>query len=190
MIKSVVFDCYGVLVVDSWIPFKRAHFGDDPELLGAAQDLNTRLDRGLISFPEFVSGVAELAALSPEHTYTQLRQNPQNVELFDYIRQSLHGKYSIGLLSNAGENYLDTLFTSEQNALFDAVVLSCDIGYVKPDSRAYQAIVSKLGIEPHEAVFIDDQPRYVEAANAFGMSAIRYEYVDQAIAEIDQHLQT
>ncbi len=184
MIKSVIFDCYGVLVVDSWIPFKQTYFSDDPDKLQAAQDLNTQLDRGFVSFPDFVKGAADLASLSVAETYTQLRQNPQNLELFQFITENLYGKYSIGLLSNAGENYLDTLFTPEQNALFDEIVLSCDIGAVKPDPKTYEVITTKLDVAPHEAIFVDDQQRYVQGAQDFGMRAVQYRTLQQTITDL------
>lgn len=188
MIKSVIFDCFGVLVQDSWLPFKQQYFSDDEELMKAATAVNIDLDSGNISFDEFVDTVAKLAGVDSVFARRQLETNPRNEQLFDYIADNLAGSFAIGLLSNAGENWLDSLFTPKQNQLFNEVVLSCDIGHVKPSRQAYAAITKKLGVEPHEAVFIDDQPKYIIGASEFGLHTVQYKSNTQAIAELEHLL--
>jgi 2-haloacid dehalogenase len=44
----------------------------------------------------------------------------------------------------------------------------------KPDRRIFEHLVAKFGIEPADALFIDDSPANVEAASAFGFCAAQF----------------
>ena len=184
MLKAIIFDCFGVLTSDGWLPFAEKHFGQDAELKKQAHDLNKQVDSGFLSYDEFVEQIAELAHIPVTEAYADIENNIANEQLFAYIR-TLKDHYKIGMLSNAGANWLDELFSPEQATLFDAVVLSFEIGTVKPDPRMYRAICSKLGVAPEEAVFIDDIERYATGAKDIGMHAICYKNVDQVIAELE-----
>lgn len=58
---------------------------------------------------------------------------------------------------------------------FDDVVISGDIGTVKPNNKAYEFVLKKLelqGFKKEDCVFIDDQKENVDAANGLGITAI------------------
>ncbi len=53
----------------------------------------------------------------------------------------------------------------------DAVILSFEVGVAKPDPGIYLAALEALGgVEPAEAVFVDDQARYCDGARALGIA--------------------
>jgi putative hydrolase of the HAD superfamily len=54
---------------------------------------------------------------------------------------------------------------------FDEVTFSYELGVVKPHAAIYQSAVRGLGIEPDEALFLDDRPANVEGARAMGLRA-------------------
>ena len=56
--------------------------------------------------------------------------------------------------------------------LFDAVVDSCHAGVRKPDPRIYQLALDAVDAAPEAAVFLDDHPANVAAAEALGMRGI------------------
>ena len=58
----------------------------------------------------------------------------------------------------------------------------------KPDPRIYRLTCDRLGVRPEQAVFLDDQPDFVEGALETGMRAILFEDNDQAIAELEAAL--
>lgn len=174
MIKAVIFDCFGVLTTDGWLPFKEKHFGHDPALLQQAVDLNKRSSAGFLAYNDFLQEIAELAHMSASQVRYEIENNVANEKLFNYIATDLKPHYAVGLLSNASANWLDELFTPQQVALFDAIALSYDIGVVKPDTKAYHIIAQQLGVDPSQAVFIDDQERYCDAARQAGMQAVHY----------------
>lgn len=110
-----------------------------------------------------------------------------NEELFEFIK-TLATNYKIGMLSNVNSNMLDDSFTPEQMALFDEVVLSYQLGTVKPDPLMYQTIANKLGVLPEECVFVDDLEHYASAAGNLGMQYIHFTDTKQAIAELEEIL--
>ena len=188
MIKAIIFDCFGVLTTDGWLPFKRRHFGDSPELHRRATDLNRQVDSGNIGYADFITGVAKLAGVSLVDAKRSIEDNVANKPLFGLIK-SLKPQYKIGFLSNAGSNWVSELFSPEQASMFDAISVSSETGFVKPDRQAYLEIAEKLGVEAGECVFVDDQPRYCEAAKDAGMKAIEYRDFEQFKAELEAALQ-
>ena len=52
-------------------------------------------------------------------------------------------------------------------------MFSCSVGVAKPDPRIYRIAAERLGVEPGECLFVDDQPPFVEGARAAGMDAVR-----------------
>jgi putative hydrolase of the HAD superfamily len=59
-------------------------------------------------------------------------------------------------------------------ALFDAVVISGEIGMRKPESRIFQHTVELLGVQPGECVFVDDIAANITAAEALCMTGIHH----------------
>ncbi len=106
-------------------------------------------------------------------------------QLVDYIR-SLRRSYKSGLLSNAFGDLRTSLTSIWKIAdAFDDLLISAEVGLVKPDPAIYRLALQRLEAQPHEAVFIDDMPANVEGANRVGMHAIRFVNPDQTRAELE-----
>lgn len=73
-------------------------------------------------------------------------------------------------------------------ALFDFVIESSIVGFRKPDPRIYQLACEKMGIEPSEAVFLDDLGINLKPAKAMGMQTIKVSSAQQALAELSEIL--
>jgi putative hydrolase of the HAD superfamily len=179
MIRAVIFDCFGVLTYDGWLPFKKKHFGEGTDKATEASDLARQVNAGLLDYSAFTRRIADMAGISHEATQRAIHDNVPNEELFSYIRDRLKPQYQIGLLSNTGRDMLGTIFSDEEIGLFNAVALSYDTGFIKPDRRAYETIAERLGVPAEECVFIDDQERYCSAARDVGMQAVWYRDFDQ-----------
>lgn len=185
MIQAVVFDCFGVLTTDGWIAFRDKFLAHDPDLLERGIASNRRVDAGLISYEDFITDISSLAGKTREETLAVIEGRATNEKLYEYIRDSLKGRYKIGMLSNAGANWLDELFEPWQVALFDETVFSYEIGAIKPDRLMYETMVAKLGLAPEECVFIDDQERYVHGAITVGMQGILFDDTASTVARLE-----
>lgn len=68
---------------------------------------------------------------------------------------------------------------------FDVVIESSKVGLRKPDPRIYRMACERLGVEPHEAIFLDDFGVNLKAARALGMATIKVDASDSAIGELE-----
>lgn len=189
MITAVIFDCFGVLVSEGWLPFKHKYFGDDSDKFEQATNMQKRADAGLTDHTGFVEGVAKLAGISPSEAHTQIDKVVTDQSLLEYIA-TLKPNYKIGFISNASQSWMGEFFTSEQRSLFDSVDISSETGFLKPDPRAYEHIADALGVPLGQCVLIDDQQSYCEGARSVGMQAITYKGLDNLKHDLSVILDT
>lgn len=110
-----------------------------------------------------------------------------NTALLDLLR-SLRPQRKVGLISNAWSG-LRALITREKYAdIFDDMIISAEVGVVKPDPRIYRLALEKLRVQPEESVFVDDVLVNVEGARSVGMSAIQFTQPGLALDELKQLL--
>lgn len=81
----------------------------------------------------------------------------------------------IGVLTNGSrEQQIDKLETTGLMPLVDVVCVSEEIGFAKPDPRAFVALVTRLGMSPSETAFLGDRSDMdVAGARAAGLAAAR-----------------
>jgi len=190
MIKAIVFDCFGVLAEDGWLPFKRQYIGEDGALADAVADLGKQNEYGLLSNHEYFHAVAELIGVEEQLFRSAVGKRVPNEPLFDFISTELKPNYKIGLLSNANFDVLHNLFNEQQAAVLDASVLSYETQLVKPDPKMFALIAQKLQVELDECLFIDDVERYALDAEALGMQSVVYKNLEQALQDIKIKLST
>ncbi len=70
-------------------------------------------------------------------------------------------------------------------ALFDHVIESSRVGIRKPDPRFYELACEIAGVEADEVVFLDDLGVNLKPARAMGMTTIKVDKPDQAIADLE-----
>jgi putative hydrolase of the HAD superfamily len=103
-----------------------------------------------------------------------VRQIPQ---LYPDTRETLADLrdrgYRMGLVSNCFGNEAHWPAEFELDCCFDAMVLSCKVGMVKPEPGIYRLAAERLGVSPKECAFVDDVPSYVAGAMAAGMAGVR-----------------
>ena len=107
--------------------------------------------------------------------------------LLDFLR-SLRPDYRTGLISNAWSGLRQYILDHKFEDAFDVMIISAEVGTVKPDARIYQMALDQLGVSPNEAVFVDDFIENVKGAQAVGMSAIHFKDSESALAELKTRL--
>jgi putative hydrolase of the HAD superfamily len=101
----------------------------------------------------------------------------------------LRESYKTAILSNAGSD-ARRIFTEvyEFHKIVDEMIISAEERVAKPDQRIYEIAAGRLEIEPQEAVFVDDFPENIAAAQDFGMHAVLFQNNEQVIAEVNRIL--
>lgn len=184
MIRAIIFDLYGVLGLNGWQDFKQQHFEGRWDLWEPLRVLGQKVDAGEATDEEFAAAIAVATGETAATVRYQFEHTQPNIVLLDFIKNELHGKYKIGLLSNASSDVLPGIFTREQQDLFDARVMSVFIGLAKPDPIMFTHICEKLGVEPAECIMVDDQQRHLDIAARLGMQTILYTTAEQAEQDV------
>ena len=91
------------------------------------------------------------------------------------LLKKLNRRYRLGLLSNypCGRSVRYSLTKVGLTEIFETVVVSGDIGYVKPHAAPYAALLSQLDLYPSECVYVGDNwLADVQGAKRAGMNSI------------------
>jgi putative hydrolase of the HAD superfamily len=153
------------------------------------------LERGEIPEAEFARRLAEqlddsfdLARL--RHLYFD-RIEP-NAPMIAYMRELRGRGLRMALLTNNVREW-EPLWRAklpELDEIFEVVVDSAFVGMRKPEPRIYELTLERLGdgLRPEQCVFLDDLQVNCDAARELGMTAVRFDDAEQAIAELESAL--
>ena len=98
--------------------------------------------------------------------------------------------YRIGLLSNTSAAHWDWIGRQAYPSVrggFDVVILSYEVGVMKPDARIYRAAERAAGVGPEEILFVDDRWENVAAAQSLGWWAEQCLGGPQTAAALRKH---
>jgi HAD superfamily hydrolase (TIGR01509 family) len=184
VIKAIIFDCFGVLAGSAYKEIYRQAGGDIAKDNGFLSDLLNLANTGQINTTELRDRTADRLGISVEQWSEVVNKSEQpNIELLEYAK-SLKPNYKLAILSNAGVGTLQRKFTPEQLEIFDELIVSAEVGYIKPQPEIFRLAAERLGVDITECVFIDDLIPYVEAAASLGMRAIQFQNLDQMKQEV------
>jgi len=95
-----------------------------------------------------------------------------DTRLLSWTQDLRRAGFRTGILSNLPRPLGETL-RAEPGFLnhFDQVTFSYELGVIKPEPEIYHYAIQRLGIEPAQALFLDDRPENVQGALATGLNA-------------------
>ena len=182
MIKAIIFDFGRVITAQKPLSLFRSYeieLGLDPDTINSIMfDSQAWQDTllGRKTTEEFWHLIGPELGLKTADEVNRFRRRYHadetiNEAVLDLIRK-LHGRYKLAILSNSPPDLTRWLVDWEMRDLFEVVFCSGDEGMIKPDPAAFKLTLERLGVEPGEAVFIDDTPEHVEAARKLGIQGI------------------
>lgn len=175
--KGVLIDVGGVLVADFWPDAAAtwgARLGISPEqfmtaLFGGNDD---QVSVGRVSEADWWAVVRLRLALDrcllDELRADLARRETWDVELVGLLR-SLRGVARTAIVSNTWPELRTRMASTGLLDIVDELVLSCDVGYAKPDPRIYEVALDRIGVRPADALFVDDTQHHVEVAQLLGI---------------------
>lgn len=180
-LKSVVFDVGNVLV--DWNPraFFQRHIADPARLdrfLGevATLEWHTQHDAGR----SFADTSAELIALHPDEAeHIRLWGERFDEQIGDWLpgmAALMADLDSAGVplyaITNFSHEFWPSFRAREAARLdrFRDILVSGEVKLVKPDPAIYALALGRFGLAPGEALFVDDRPENVEAAERSGFA--------------------
>ncbi len=205
MFKAVLWDFGGVITSSPFESFNRFEAANNlptdviRSINATNPDTNAwaQLESSAVSVDEF-DGLfaAEAAALGHDIRGKQVLEllagslRPEMVAALKTIKQTL----SIGCITNnvkSGEGA--GMARSEQRArefeevmnLFDIVIESSKVGMRKPNPEIYLMACREMGIEPGDAVYLDDLGVNLKPARELGMTTIKVLNANQALTDLE-----
>lgn len=194
-IKAVFWDFSGVLITEKQ-GRGHAYFS---QMLGIPADVlkayffseeNHKKDLGEISYIDFYRLILheqnkdEVLLSNISRAFEEAFE--LNQPMLEYIKE-LSKSVKIGLLSNYSDRLRPMLEKDLHIAhLFHDIVISSEVGMVKPDEQIYHTALSRLNVFPHEAIFVDDRIENIEGAARVSIHAIHFQNNEQTISKIDQ----
>jgi putative hydrolase of the HAD superfamily len=155
---------------------------------GEGLDLLRQLERGEVEVPDFERRFAPLLGVrEPEGMVERLFAGVKPDEaMIDAVRRARAAGVPTGLISNSwGGTTYDNANIDE---LFDAVVISGEVGLHKPEPEIFHMGAERLGVAPEECVFVDDLRENCVGAEAVGMTAILHRGAERTVPELERLL--
>ncbi len=191
-IKSVIFDWGGVLI-DNPKPglmqyCAKALRANREIYIEAHSKFADGFQKGTICEDEFWGKIcSELNVPKPEvrSLWTEAFKAvyiPRTDVFSTAVRLQENG-YRTAVLSNTEVPAME-YFHQQQYDMFDVLVFSCAEGIQKPDRKIYELTLEKLGSQPRQSVFIDDNPEYIGSAKEVGINAVLFENIDKVKEEL------
>ena len=193
--RGLLVDYGGVLTTDLFASFGAfcADEGLEPEALRRAfagdrdaQRLLVDFECGRMEEAEFERQLGTRLGVEPagliDRLFARMRVDEAMV---DAVAAARRGGVRTGLLSNSWGHRYDRSRWAE---IFDATVISGEIGIRKPDPEIYALAAERLGLPPEEIVFVDDIPRNLPPAEEAGMATVHHTSAEDTIAELERLL--
>ena len=194
-IKAIIFDYGNVLL--RWDPrnIYRNFFPNDPEGMERFlrevnfADWNLQQDKGR----PFVEGVALLSQQFPHYAHLVQAYHERWIDsvgepvagTIGILKQLKQAGYSVYSLSNwSAETFPQARKRHAFFDLLDDMVISGEVGHVKPEPEIYHIMLAKIGRPAQECLFIDDALPNVHQAQRMGFAVIHFQSPKQLEASL------
>jgi 2-haloacid dehalogenase len=183
---TVVFDLGGVLI--DWDPryLYRTLFDDEAAMEAFLAEVTTpEWNAAQDAGRPWAEAVRSLADRHPEHRdlieayhqrWPETLGGPieGSIEILDELRR-IPGVRLFALSNWSAETFPIAEERYPFLAWFDGIVISGEVGAIKPDPRIFERLIERHDVDPSRAVFIDDNAANVAAAERLGFAGIRFE---------------
>lgn len=194
-IKAIIFDYGNVLL--TWDPrnIYRNFFPNDPEGMERFlrevnfADWNLQQDKGR----PFVEGVALLSQQFPHYAHLVQAYHERWIDsvgepvagTIGILKRLKQAGYSVYGLSNwSAETFPQARKRHAFFDLLDDMVISGEVGHVKPEPEIYHIMLAKIGRPAQECLFIDDALPNVHQAQRMGFAVIHFQSPKQLEASL------
>lgn len=182
MIKAVIFDWGGVIAPNQnggWLNV-------------LARVLNTTIERLLphwraAGYSDFSKGIIDEATFWQRFEASFSQPLPKDItkiwveggalhpwpEMLSFLEELKAKNIHVALLSNLVEPVSVIAYQSKLFEFFNPVVISNEVGLIKPDPVIYQIILDELQVLAAECIFVDDLSKNLDPANNMGMITIQ-----------------
>lgn len=190
MIKTIIFDVGGVYMKGSFIDFVNKSrkllnidekFYTDKEIT-FDEDFN----RGKISaeecFKKYFS--VPISDFEMKQIIKIWTTTWKPTSLMKKLIIKLKKNYQLAILSNSDPLNSPNYYKKGWYQYFNPIILSHELGVLKPDPKIYQITLDKLKSKPEECLFIDDQMKCLDTAEKMGINTILFKSPSQLVKDL------
>src|SRR5919202_1141760 len=159
-VEAVLLDLYDTLVWADWVALRsgrdRLASRAGAEIAAAREQwaqTHDRRMRGLAAeeYANWAGGVRPYEDVAPE------------------LGRLRAAGYRLAIVSNASCEAGGVVAALGLDRLVDAVILSCDVGWLKPEPAILEAALERLEVRPAKALLVDDVAANLDAAASLGL---------------------
>ena len=197
--KAVIFDLGGVLVHYDG----RSTFTDIGKLVGASLDElfpfyethDHAFGTGQLSGEDYYRKLAESFRFTAAYksfatAFCRYQQRNETALTFAKNLQA-HPTVAVGIISNTNVVHANWLHSNlPEFKQFSSVILSNEVGLLKPDPAIYQLALAQLNVSPDKALFVDDNEENVAGGTAVGLHTILHKNWQRTQPAIEDWLQS
>lgn len=150
------------------------------------------INRGTMSMDEFNTALAERLGMMVDwnrYYLEAIEVMPGMAELVQWAAEN----YKIGILTNTVPGVVEPMLANGPlpQVNYDAVVQSCEVHALKPETEIFQAATERAGVSPEEILLVDDNRSNIAAASRFGWHVLSFDQMhpEASIVSISTALQ-
>jgi epoxide hydrolase-like predicted phosphatase len=179
------FDSFADFCAQEGVPFEvlTRSLRSDPR----CRQLLVGLETGRLADKEFESGLAAILGVpAPDLIVRMFAGSRPDSTMATAIRAVRQAGVRTALISNSwGTGGYDRPLLNE---LFDAVVISGEVGIRKPAPDIYALGAQRIDLPPEQCVFVDDLAFNLKPADELGMATIHHVTSERTVAELSRLL--
>jgi HAD superfamily hydrolase (TIGR01509 family) len=179
--KALLFDLDGTLAetdslhLPTWVDVLRP-YGIEVDEEFYRERISGRSNSKIVEdlLPDLSSGEGQKLAEVKEASFRERAHELEPLPgLLDFMEEGKSRCLSLALVTNAPEENVEAvLLALELGEFFDEVVLSDEVGPVKPDPAPYRAALTKLGVRSKEALAFEDSTSGIASSGAAGIPTV------------------
>jgi glucose-1-phosphatase len=182
--KAVIFDLGNVLVnydgKDTFLGISELTAVPLETIFAHYQTIDHAFGTGELSGPDYYELVKQTFGLEASYNTfaaTFCRNQQRNEQALAFARQlQAQVNVAVGIISNTNEIHAGWLHANlPELKQFGSVVLSNEVGLLKPDPAIFELALSQLHISPAQALFVDDMAENVVGGTAVGLTGHLHE---------------
>ncbi len=190
MIKTIIFDVGGVYMKGSFVDF----VNKSRKILGINENFHTdkqvtfdkKFNEGKVSaetcFKKYfgvpISDAQMKKIIKIWTTTWKPTQQMKNLVV------KLKKNYQLAILSNSDLLNSPNYYQKGWYQYFDPVILSHELGVLKPNPKIYKTLLGKITSKASECLFIDDQIDCLKSAQKLGINTILFKSLSQLKSDL------